>query len=106
MRGFLVVVVLMLVAPIAAAAERKVSGSIVRFECGDNCYLTIKTTSGEELTGLCAAKTCESWNETTEMPAKFIGANVRVTVGTGKQYDGSGNEVGDFPAFSTVAFVK
>ena len=90
----------------AAAADRKAAGRIVSYECGDNCYLTIKTNSGREVTALCAAKGCAAWNEQAEMPRKFIGRRVEVTIGVGKQYDGSGNLMGDFPAFTKVAVGK
>ncbi len=91
----------------AAAAERKAAGRIVSYECGDNCYLTIKTSSGREVTALCAAKGCAAWNEQTEMPKQYIGRRVQqVSIGVGKQYDGSGNLMGDFPAFTKVVLRK
>lgn len=84
------------------AEDAPVSGVIKSYECGDNCYLTITKDSGEELTGLCAAETCGAWNEVAEMPADMVGKKVNAMVGTGKQYDGDGNEFGEFPAFSSL----
>jgi hypothetical protein len=89
----------------AAAAPRKLTGAITRFECGDNCYLTIDTGAGEK-TGLCEAKACAPWFENQEMPKKFIGKRVTVTVGTGKQYDGNYTVVGRTTAFKKLEFEK
>jgi hypothetical protein len=90
----------------SAASDSKASGKIVRFECGDNCYLIIRTSAGKELTGLCAAKTCQPWNEAVEMPAKYVGRRVTVTLGKGQQVDGAGNVMGDFLSFTAVRFLK
>lgn len=84
------------------AQDRAETGVIKSYECGDNCYLTITTEKGEELTALCAADACGAWNEQAEMPADLIGRKVEVSVGSGKQYDGAGNEMGDFPSFNKV----
>lgn len=86
----------------ALSAPKKASGVIVSYECGDNCYLTIKTKAGKEITALCAAAGCRAWNEQAEMPQSLVGISVRVTLGTGIQLDGSGNEMGKFPAFTRV----
>jgi hypothetical protein len=99
-------IALILASPSSSAAEKTATGRIIRFECGDNCYLVIKTKAGEELTGLCVAQTCRPWNEAAEMPAKYVGRRVAVTRGTGKQVDGSGNVMGDFPSFTSIRFFK
>ncbi len=90
----------------ASSADTKAAGTIKSYECGDNCYLTIKTKVGKEITALCAAAGCAAWNDQASMPEGFIGRKVTVTIGTGKQYDGSGNFMGDFPAFTKVAVEK
>ena len=90
----------------ADGAGKKVAGTIRSYACGDNCYLTNQSKSGREITALCAAAGCAAWNERTAMPTKFIGRRVTVTIGTGTQYDGSGNFVGDFPAFTKVAVAR
>ncbi|MEZ5838985.1 MAG: hypothetical protein R3D02_00610 [Hyphomicrobiales bacterium] len=88
----------------AEAGDRSVAGTIVAYECGDNCYLTIATAKGEELTGLCVAKACEPWNEVAEMPEKYVGKKVTVTLGMAKQFDGSGNVMGEMDAFTAISF--
>lgn len=85
-----------------AADGDLLGGKIVHFECGDNCYLTIQPEGGEEITGLCEAETCEPWNEVAEMPAELIGTDAEVTLGTGKQYDAEGNEMGETISFTVV----
>ena len=85
-------------------AEQAVVGTILSFECGDNCYLTIATSERTQLTGLCVAEACDPWNEAVEMPAGLVGAPVTVTLDVGTQVDGGGNEMGPFIAFSEIAF--
>ena len=90
----------------ASAAEKIVEGQIRKFECGDNCYLTIVDAAKREQTGLCVARACTPWNETTEMPRKLIGQKVRATTGTGVQRDGAGNVMGRMMSFTKIEFVK
>jgi hypothetical protein len=95
------------VAPAAPAkdammASTEITGKIVRFECGDNCYLVIKPKSGEEVSGLCVAEACKPWNENVAIPKNLIGKTVKVTTGMDKQLDGSGNVMGEFLSFRTV----
>jgi hypothetical protein len=90
----------------AMPAPKTTSGVITAYECGDNCYLTIKTKAGKTITALCAAAGCRAWNEQAAMPKKLIGRSVNVTIGTGQQFDGSGNPMGDFPAFTKVVMGK
>jgi hypothetical protein len=87
------------------AAPKILTGAIKKFECGDNCYLTIATSGGEE-TGLCEAKACVPWFENQKMPKKFIGKKVKVTTGVGKQVDGNYTVVGQTLSFKTLEFVK
>ena len=95
---------LLLAAAPSAAADR-VAGEIAAFECGDNCYLTIVSDDGTDLTGLCVAPECEPWNLEVAIPDDLIGASVLVTVGTADQTDGAGTVMGSFVAFYEVAFV-
>jgi hypothetical protein len=95
------------IAPVAPALAKSpppavVSGVIKSFECGDNCYLIITTDKGEEVTGLCVAKACRPWNDKVAIPKRLIGAKVQVTIGEGRQLDDSGNDMGPFPAFTSV----
>jgi hypothetical protein len=89
-----------------SADDEKASGTIMSYECGDNCYLTIKSKDGKEITALCVADGCAAWNEQAAMPEELIGQSVSVTIGTGQQYDGGGNLMGDFPAFTEVSVAK
>jgi hypothetical protein len=101
-----IVTAVLVSAPPAAGAPENASGMIKSYECGDNCYLTIRTKVGKDISALCAAAGCAAWNDQASMPEKFIGRKVTVTIGTGKQYDGSGNFMGDFPAFTKVVVGK
>ncbi|HVX79825.1 MAG: hypothetical protein ACTHOR_10595 [Devosia sp.] len=94
-----------LMAPAAPAAGTK-TGRITGFECGDNCYLTIQPSKGAPVTALCAAKACAAWNAATTIPKRLIGKRVRVSIGNGRQYDASGNDMGPFPSFETLEFVS
>ncbi|MFV0280262.1 MAG: hypothetical protein ACK5JM_05815 [Rhodoblastus sp.] len=96
-------------APQAARAAGKkpetIRGVISKFECGDNCYLTIKTARAEK-TGLCEAAACIPWVENQTMPGSFVGKKARVTTGTGVQRDGSGQITGRTAAFKTLDFLE
>lgn len=83
-------------------APPPVEGTIVGYECGDNCYLTIKDAQGEEHTGLCTAPLCDSWNEATTMPDSFKGKRVKVVVGIGEQFDAGGNKMGTMDSFDSI----
>ena len=87
------------------AAQKTAEGAIRKFECGDNCYLTIKVGKGEE-TGLCEAKACAPWFENQKMPRAMIGKKVKVTLATGVQRDASGKAMGKMTSFKTLDFVK
>ena len=82
--------------------SKSLTGKIAAYECGDNCYLTIKDSQGTEHSGLCTASACDKWNENAEMPNSFIGKKVKVTVGRGNQVDGSGNIMGEMDAFDKI----
>ena len=93
-----------LLAPLPAmAGPRRISAKIVGFECGDNCYLTVKPSRGAEITGLCVAPQCQPWNEATKLPRRVIGARVIVTLGTGRQLDAEGNDMGPFPSITAIS---
>jgi hypothetical protein len=93
----------LLCVPVAHAGD-KLAGQIGSFECGDNCYLTIVTDEGTDLTGLCVAPECEPWNAEVAIPEDLIGADVVVTVGTADQTDAAGTVMGSFVAFYEVVF--
>ena len=91
-------------APDATAAPKTLKGKIARYECGDNCYLIITDKAGAEHTGLCSAPECDPWNEVAEMPQKFVGRKVTVTIETGQQTDAEGNVMGEMDAYTTIKF--
>lgn len=83
---------------------KTLTGTIVSYECGDNCYLTVKDEQGTEHVALCTAPQCDSWNEVAAMPKSFLKKKVQVSVGRAKQYDGAGNEMGEMDAFDSITF--
>ncbi|CCV11097.1 hypothetical protein [Mesorhizobium sp. STM 4661] len=85
--------------------DRKITGTIRDFECGDNCYLTIVDRKKVEQVGLCSAPECESWNNQTAMPSRYKGKRVTVTVGQGQQVDDSGNVMGEMMSFTKIRFL-
>jgi hypothetical protein len=87
------------------AKDQLIEGSIHRYECGDNCYLTIKDASNREHVGLCAAPECRSWNESGEMPKNYIGEKVIVKTGKGVQVNGNGDKVQPFMSFTRITFL-
>lgn len=87
-------------------AAGALEGEIVSYECGDNCYLTVKDKAGTEHTALCTAALCDDWNAKAAMPASFIGKKVRIQVGEGKQVDGEGNVMGTMDSFDEMTLVE
>ncbi len=91
-------------APTSTPTGKTLTGTIVGYECGDNCYLTVKDEQGTEHVALCTAPQCDSWNEVAAMPKSFLKKKVQVSVGRAKQYDGAGNEMGEMDAFDSITF--
>jgi hypothetical protein len=89
-----------------AKTVRTIEGTISEYSCGDNCYLTITDKKGKKHEGLCAAPLCSKFNETTEMPKKYKGKRVKVTVGKGKRFDGGGNFMDNYDAFIKIQILK
>ncbi len=89
----------------ATAQSRSIEGNIRSYECGDNCYLTVVDKARKVHTGLCTARECQSWNNEAEMPSRYKGKRVIVTVGQGTQIDGEGNIMGKMMAFSRIRFL-
>lgn len=107
-----VMVVLFLAAPNKVEAQKRkaakiIEGTISRYECGDNCYLTITDKKGKEHTGLCTAHPlCTKWNREVMMPDSYKGKRVKVTIGKGTQFDGGGNVMGTMDAFTRIQLLK
>ena len=85
-----------------AAGKRTIVGTIRDYTCGDNCYLTIVDARGKKHDGLCTASLCQAWNKAVEMPKRFVGRKVRVTVTKGMQVNDNGDPMGPFPAFRKI----
>ncbi len=90
----------------STSTGKTLTGEISAYDCGDNCYLTVTDSKGQEHIGLCTAATCDSWNENASMPANYLHKKVKVTVGKGTQVDGSGNTMGEMDAFDMITFLK
>ncbi|HEY6802935.1 MAG TPA: hypothetical protein VI306_05080 [Pyrinomonadaceae bacterium] len=106
-----VVIVLFLARPNTIEAQKRkapriVEGTISKFECGDNCYLTITDKNGTEHTGLCLASICNAWTAEQTMPPRYKGRSVRATLGKGKQYDGAGHVMGTVDAFTRIQILE
>lgn len=81
-----------------SAAPPKMAATISKFECGDNCWLTVKWKQGEKQ--LLCMKACAAWAEKTQMPKSFVGRKVTVTLGVAPAFDGS-NEIRDYVLAAT-----
>ena len=90
----------------AKSKTRTITGRIVSYDCGDNCYLTIKDSKGKEHSGLCSAAVCQKWNEAVEMPERYKGDMVRIQVGTDWRYDDGGNRRDKMDSFQKIDFFK
>lgn len=90
----------------SAPPEKTVKGTIISYECGDNCYLTVQDDQGAKHIALCSASLCDGWNEVAEMPANYMKKTVQVSIGRAKQYDGSGNEMGEMDAFDSITLLE
>lgn len=91
--------------PASTPTGKTLTGTISSYECGDNCYLTVKDEQGTEHVALCTAPQCDSWNEVAAMPKSFLKKKVQVSLGRAKQYDGAGNEMGEMDAFDSITFL-
>lgn len=84
-------------------------GTITRFECGDNCYLTITDKKGKEHNALCFDDSiCEKLMTVQEDKklGGYKGKKVKVTVGIGDQVDGNGTVMGTMDAFIKIQLLK
>lgn len=109
--AFLVILALLLAAPVEAkpakpAKPKEVVGTIAAFDCGDNCYLTIKKADGEDVYALCHAPQCAPWVEEQAIPKQLIGRKVTATLGKGKQKDAAGTDMGEMEAFTKLRIGK
>ena len=82
------------------------TGTIASYECGDNCYLTVRDTQDKDHVALCTAPLCDSWNETGTLPADYQNKKVTVSLGKDKQYDAAGNVMGEMDAFIAITVTE
>ena len=92
--------------PAKPAKPAEIAGTIAAFDCGDNCYLTIKKADGEEIYALCHAPQCAPWVEEQAIPKQLIGRKVAATLGKGKQTDAAGTVMGEMEAFAKLRIGK
>lgn len=84
-----------------------INAVIQSFECGDNCYLTVIDPMGQKISGLCVAKLCRPWNEAAEIAPALIGRRVKVWIGSGQQFNESGNVMATgVTAFNKIELIK
>jgi len=101
-------------APMPAATSpapqvETVEGTIASFECvaeTADCYLSLVSQGGEYYDALCEAPICGPWNESGEMPQRFIGSAVTVTIGPGMQSDTDRNPLGEYNEITALKFTK
>ncbi len=91
---------------LVANPEWTLTGKIKLYECGDNCYLTVRDAQGQDHTGLCTANLCTAWNEKATMPARYLNKRVKITVGTGVQMDAAENIMGEMAAFEVITLLN
>ena len=60
---------------------------------------------GKTHVGLCSARECDSWVDESVLPVSAKGKRVKITVGRGTQFDGSGRAVGKMDAFTKIQYL-
>lgn len=107
--GFMLLITVSLTNPAHAKKDQTMIGTIMGFECGDNCYLTIVDENGQDHQALCAdSKACDEMMKNPDDPT-FGGYKrklVKVTIGQGKQFDGAGNVMGTMDAFENIQILQ
>lgn len=92
-------------AKVKPAAAKIVSGTIVGFECGERCYLSIEA-DGAALAAPCHARECAPWVDAQDMPKAMIGREVKATLGAGPYFDAAGVGLGRMDAFTKLEFAR
>ncbi len=94
--------------PWSATAEPELRQRVILtgFECGDNCYVHYRPAEqpeGERKSALCAVGACIAWMAEQSSASEFKLRAATITLGAGKQYDGSGAVMSDdFPAITSL----
>jgi len=107
--GFILLSALYLSNSVYAQENKTMIGTIMGFECGDNCYLTVVDENGQDHQALCGDdKVCDKIMNNIDDPllAGYKRKLVRVTIGQGKQFDGAGNVMGMMDAFTKIELLK
>lgn len=91
----------------STSATEKTMGKIKKFECGDNCYISIVDELNNEMPFLCYTSECKSWLEKGGIPEDRRGLLVEVEFRSdGKQVDGNGDLVSAFAEVVNMRFVS
>jgi hypothetical protein len=93
--------------PVSAAVEpQAVEGTIGVFECNENddCFLTVGDEKGNVIDALCNLPLCDEWHEVGEMPERYAGRPVQVTIEQGMQRDTNGTILGGYPEITAMRF--
>ena len=61
---------------------------LVGFECGDNCWLSVKDARGRRESVLCNAPQCERWMSLGTLPKRLVGKRVKMSMRMGKAMSG------------------
>jgi len=107
--GFILLITLCLTNPAYAQKNKTMIGTIMGFECGDNCYLTIVDENGQDYQALCGdEKVCDKIMDNIDDPdlGGYKRKLVKVIIGQGKQFDGAGNVMGTMDAFENIQLLK
>jgi hypothetical protein len=95
--------------PVHAQKNKTMIGTVMAFECGDNCYLTIVDEQGQDHQALCSdTSVCDKIMNNIDDPnlAGYKRKLVKATIGQGKQFDGAGNVMGTMDAFIKIQLLK
>jgi hypothetical protein len=106
-----VIIVLFISSPNTVTAQkaksvRTVTGTISKVEWGDNFYLTIIDSKGQEHTALCNAPICSKFSDDAKIPKRYKGKKVKATIGKRTRYDGGGNVMDKYDAFIKIQLLK
>jgi hypothetical protein len=103
--GFMLLIIISLTNPAHAKKDQTMIDTIMGFECGDNCYLTIVDENGQVHQALCGdTQVCDKMMENPDDPALggYKRKLVKVAIAQGKQFDGAGNVMGTMDAFEKI----
>jgi hypothetical protein len=103
--GLMVFIALNVANTAYAQKDKTMIGTIMGFECGDNCYLTVVDENGQDHQALCSDdKVCEKMMDNIDDPnlGGYKRKLVKVVIGQGQQFDSAGNVMGTMDAFKKI----